>query len=344
MQCVKPSLRTRTVAFSAIFTLAAAPFALTSPAQATPQVSTAEQADRRLAGADRFATAAAVARYAHPSGSRIVFLAAGGGYPDALASGPAAHASGAPILLTGRDTLPSATSTELARLNPDRVYVLGGPAIISDRVGFQAQAVGKAADVYRVAGKDRYATAARITEVFPPAKATVYVASGEGFADALAGGVAAAKAGGSVLLTGATTLPAVTKSRLSALAPRSVVILGGTGAISDTTLRAIRSAAPGANVTRVAGADRYETASQVAARFWPKGSPRVFVASGRTFPDALSGVPAAASADAPILLSSSSCHPAATTKRMRSLKATSTITLGGTAVVYAGKRVCRAGS
>lgn len=341
---MKPSLRTRAVTFSAIFTLAAAPGALTSAAQATPAVSAVEQANRRLAGADRFATAAAVARYAHPSGARIVFLAAGGDYPDALAAGPAAHASGAPILLTGRDALPAATATELARLNPERVYVLGGPGVISDRTGFQAQAVGKAADVYRVAGKDRYATAARITEVFPAKQPTVYVASGQGFADALAGGVAAAKADGAVLLTGATTLPEVTKSRLSKLAPRTVVVLGGPGAVNDATFRAIRSAAPSANVTRVAGADRYETARHVAARFWPTGSPSVFVASGNSFPDALSGVPAAASADAPILLSSASCTPAATVNVKRSLKATSTITLGGTAVAYAGTRVCPTGS
>lgn len=341
VQCVKPSLRTRAVAFSALCTLAAVPGALVPAAQATPAASTAQRADQRLAGADRFATAAAVARYAHPGGARIVFLAAGGDYPDALAAGPAAHASGAPILLTGRDALPAATATELARLHPDRVYVLGGPGVISDRTGFQAQAVGKAADVYRVVGKDRYATAARITEVFPAKQSTVYVASGQGFADALAGGVAAAKAGGSVLLTGATTLPEVTKSRLSQLAPRSVVVLGGPGAISEPTLRAIRSAAPGANVTRVAGADRYETARQVAARFWPEGSPSVFVASGSSFPDALSGVPAAASADAPILLSSASCTPAPTATGKRSLKATSTITLGGTAVAYAGTRVCK---
>ncbi|WP_168582917.1 cell wall-binding repeat-containing protein [Gephyromycinifex aptenodytis] len=340
---MKPFLRSRTAALSAVLALAATP-AVALPAQASPDSLRAEKADERLAGADRFATAAAVSRYAHPSGSRIVFLAAGQDYPDALAAGPAAHASGAPILLTGRDLLPPATATELARLHPDRVYVLGGPAVVSDKVGFDARNAAKASLVYRVDGKDRYATAARVTEVFPPSADTVYLASGEGFADALSGGVAAAKARGSVLLTGKRTLPEVTKERLSELAPSSIVVLGGTGAIDEATFAAIGKAAPKATVTRVAGLDRYDTARQVAARFWPKGSRSAFIASGAIFPDALSGVPAAAAADGPILLTGASCHPAATANAIRSLKTTSNVTLGGRAVAYAGARVCTTGA
>lgn len=331
---VKPSIPC-TLTLAAVLSLT--PFAAASPAQAAPETS---DADRRLAGADRFATAVAVSRDAHPDGARVVFLAAGDTYPDALAAGPAAHASGAPILLTGRTALPASTAAELARLSPGRVYVLGGAGVVSDAVGFAARDAAKAEHVYRVAGADRYATAARITEVFPPAAKTVYIASGEGFADALAGGVAAARQEGTVLLTGRSVLPAATRTRLAALAPERIVVLGGTGAVDAATLTAISRAAPSADVTRVAGTDRFDTAARVAARVWPRGSATVFVGAGNRFPDALNAVPAAAKAGAPILLTGTSCHPVQTTAARTALKATSTVTLGGAAVAYAGSRTC----
>lgn len=86
----------------------------------------------RLAGADRYATAAAVSAATFAPGVPVAYVAAGTDFPDALAGGPAAAAQGGPILLVGRDAVPAVTAAELARLRPARIVVLGGPAAASD--------------------------------------------------------------------------------------------------------------------------------------------------------------------------------------------------------------------
>lgn len=89
----------------------------------------------RIAGADRYATAAAVSRVFTQPGESELFISTGRNFPDALAAGPAAGRSGAPVLLAEPDCLPQAVAEEAARLNPATVLILGGPAVLSDRVG-----------------------------------------------------------------------------------------------------------------------------------------------------------------------------------------------------------------
>jgi hypothetical protein len=97
----------------------------------------------RWAGADRFATAAAVSASAFPGGADVAFVATGANFPDALAGGPAGGVLGGPILLTDRDTIPQATLDELRRLGPSQVVILGGAAVVTDNVATQlADALG----------------------------------------------------------------------------------------------------------------------------------------------------------------------------------------------------------
>jgi putative cell wall-binding protein len=67
-------------------------------------------------------------------GVPVVFIAAGQNFPDALAGGAAAAAEGSPVLLVRQNSIPALVATELDRLNPGRIVVLGGPAIVSDAV------------------------------------------------------------------------------------------------------------------------------------------------------------------------------------------------------------------
>jgi putative cell wall-binding protein len=77
----------------------------------------------RLAGADRYATAVAVGRRFFPTSTQAV-LAVGDNFPDALAAGPFAAETGAPLLLTQKASTPAATQAELDRRQPnDRIYV-----------------------------------------------------------------------------------------------------------------------------------------------------------------------------------------------------------------------------
>jgi secreted trypsin-like serine protease len=81
---------------------------------------------QRVAGADRFATSAALSATAFAPGVPVVYLATGLAFPDALASGPVGVLNGAPVLLLDGGRIPDSIVTEIQRLQPGRIEVLGG--------------------------------------------------------------------------------------------------------------------------------------------------------------------------------------------------------------------------
>jgi putative cell wall-binding protein len=186
----------------------------------------------RLAGDDRYATAATVSRNVFAPGVAVAYLATGEGFADALAGGAAAALDGGPLLLTARGSLPDATADELARLAPGRVIVLGGDGVVGEAVLDAVEAVIGERPL-RIGGVDRYATAAAISDArFGDTTTDAFVATGVTFPDALAAVPAAALRRAPVLLVPGTTVPAATSDELERLSPNTIVVLGGTGAIS----------------------------------------------------------------------------------------------------------------
>jgi putative cell wall-binding protein len=259
----------------------------------------------RLAGRDRYATAVAVSKSVAPSGTTEVVLATGSSFPDALAAGPLAARLSGVLLITGSGALPSVVASELGRLRPSRITVIGGVGAVSAGVAAQARtaAGGGKVTVRRLEGRDRYATAAAVSRQFPVGVGAV-LASGADFPDGVASGPVASVLRGPVLLTRPTELSAATRSELARLDPRRLVIAGGAGAVSLTTESAAESAA-GRTAERAGGSDRYATSASLAAVLARTVPPRgAFVATGLAFPDALVGGVAAAAQDAPVLLTS----------------------------------------
>ncbi len=259
----------------------------------------------RLAGADRYGTAAVVSRRGHAGGADVVLLANGEDFPDALAAGPLAHAVDAPLLLTRHDSLPPATANELDRLSPDHLMVIGGPGAVSDAVLAEA-ARAAGCDAERIAGSDRYDTAARVAARLalesPAGGGPVLLASGVDFPDALAAVPYAAAIGRPVLLVRPDGVPPATRAALSALDATSAVVVGGPGAVSEGCVREAAALLP---VERVWGLDRYRTAQALADRARRDGVLRggaIGLATGRSFPDALAGGPYMASAEGPLIL------------------------------------------
>jgi putative cell wall-binding protein len=236
-------------------------------------------ASRRVAGADRVATAVAVSAGRDRASTALVATATS--FPDALAGAPLAIALDAPLLLTPPDRLDPRVGAELARLGVSRVVLLGGPAALAPQVEADLAAAG-VPEVRRLGGADRYETAAlAAAEVARTTgrPTTVLVASGENFPDALAAGAT----GLPVLLTAAGSLPEPTRRALEVLAPERTVVVGGPLAVGEGVV-------PGAE--RVAGPDRFATATAVAD--WAIGAglldpAEVVVARGDAFPDALAG-------------------------------------------------------
>jgi putative cell wall-binding protein len=187
--------------------------------------------------------------------------------------------------------------------------------------------------VARVEGADRYATAAAISQRWE-ASDVVYLATGANFPDAIAAGPVAAIEGAPILLTRRDVLPAVTLDALSRLSPRRVVLLGGDSVISTTVERQLRSTVP--EVVRIAGRDRYETASIVSRSHFADGASVVYVATGLDFLDALLAGPRAAAEGAPLLLVPGESVPESTAAEIRRLAPERIVLVGSTAVVSEG--------
>jgi putative cell wall-binding protein len=198
---------------------------------------------QRIAGGNRFETAAAISASTFASGVSVAYVATGANFPDALAGTPAAGSQGGPVLLTGNTELPAATAAELARLHPGRIVILGGSGVVSDAVANQLAAY-TAGGVTRLAGGDRYSTAVAVTSATYASADTVYVATGANFPDALAGGPVAGMTDMPLLLVPASGVPDVVRQELLRLNPSRVIILGSTGVVSDVVVSQLQALFP----------------------------------------------------------------------------------------------------
>jgi hypothetical protein len=174
----------------------------------------------RLAGADRFATAATIAEQGLGAPDRVVF-ATGEKFPDAVTAGAAAAQSEAAVPLTADDRLPQPTSAYLDRHAPGEQYAVGGPA-------------GAAAPAAQtLAGPTRYETAAATARAFFADPATVGLATGLRFPDALSGGAHVAVYDGPMLLSGPDRLHTAAADYLTqhAAAGAVGVVYGGPAAL-----------------------------------------------------------------------------------------------------------------
>ncbi|WP_350347325.1 cell wall-binding repeat-containing protein [Agromyces sp. G08B096] len=187
----------------------------------------------------------------------------------------------------------------------------------------------------RLGGADRFDTAVSISKSsYPTTAPIVYVTTGGNYPDALAAGGAAAVQGGPLLLTDPGYVPAATTAELQRLKPSSIVLVGGPAAVSPAVQSELSKLAP---VTRIAGADRYETAKLVAQRAFGSAT-TAYLATGMDFPDALSASAAAGAQRVPVLLTNGAL-PAVdpvTITTLRTLGITSVKLVGGTAAISAG--------
>ncbi|MFD5865236.1 cell wall-binding repeat-containing protein [Agromyces sp. NPDC127015] len=93
----------------------------------------------RLAGVDRYATGAAVnEEFFGNIDYSTAYLAVGTGFADALAGGPLAanldDGSAGPLYLVQRDCVPAKVKQALLEAQPQRIVLLGGKGVLTDRV------------------------------------------------------------------------------------------------------------------------------------------------------------------------------------------------------------------
>jgi putative cell wall-binding protein len=195
--------------------------------------------------------------------------------------------------------------------------------------------------VDRVSGGDRFQTAVQISqEGFPDPVAnpvsTVYIANGLDYPDALGAGPAAAKAGGPLLLVQPDAIPPGAVAEIQRLAPQKIVVVGGTGAVSDAVYQQLSTLAP--VIRRDGGADRFATSREIAKAAFPEGSTTAYIATGMDFPDALAASAAAGANSSPVILVNGGLNALDpdTAALLVSLGVTKVSIAGGTAVVSSG--------
>ncbi|MDI6843114.1 MAG: cell wall-binding repeat-containing protein [Anaerosomatales bacterium] len=283
---------------------------------------------RRVWGANRYATAAAVSKlmwdnttnpwYGTGYGPGCIVVASGTNPADALAGGVLASMLDGIVLLTNPTSLSPEAAAEIQRVSeslrwagdptqyPVKVYVLGGPGAVSDAVVTQIEALENVDEVERLAGGNRFETAVAIADELSQETmigTTAFLVNGYAWADALAAAPVASYASAPVLMTNVASVPQSTLDWLEDWGVTDIYIVGGTGVVSDDVVTQLEG--EGYSVERVSGDNRYETAVALAQlgieEFEMDGNVATLV-SGETFADALAAAPISWWTSGPLLL------------------------------------------
>ncbi|MBW6431985.1 cell wall-binding repeat-containing protein, partial [Patescibacteria group bacterium] len=262
----------------------------------------------RIWGPNRYTTAVAISKEQFPTTTGgTVIIASGNAWPDATSGSVLARSYNAPLLLTNPSSLNSYTEAEIKRLAPKRVIIIGGTLSVSSAVESRVKLIRPSAIVERIAGANRYESAAKIGNRIYQLNGgkindnTAIVVTGGNFSDAIAVGSVAATKKYPILYV-STSLPVETKSALSRLGIRRTLVVGGTASIPDT----VKNQLPGA--IRIAGSDRYQTSINFidwsTKNLTGLSFSTLGVATGATFPDGLAASSFIASRPGLLVLSS----------------------------------------
>ncbi|MGH4118053.1 cell wall-binding repeat-containing protein [Clostridium sp.] len=285
-------------------------FTIDKPAPITTQVTDStiipktEVNEQRLSGADRIATSIAIAKEQYKTTKPdAVVLATSNEFADALAGSGLAYKNNAPLLLVNKTVKNSQAVLDYINTNLSKeknVYILGGTGVVSKEIEDYLTAQGY--KVIRLGGRDRYETNQKIVDYLNVAKGTsMVIATGNDFADALSISSIADIKGFPVLLNSKNNLSDSTSDYITKLQPTTVYIAGGTGVISANIEAQIKKLNTNIQIVRLGGTDRYETSMMILEHF-NLPTTTIAVATGKDFPDALSGSVLAARNNCGVLL------------------------------------------
>ena len=205
-------------------------------------------------------------------------------------------------------------------------------------VGLQSRPAAAITTV-EVAGATRYETAIEASKLsYPSGTAHLVIASGEDWPDAVSASALAGRLQAPLLLTRLEQLPSTVADEVRRLGSVDAIVIGGETSVSEAVVAELRTLVSSGRVTRVSGANRYETAYAVALEVTRLAADsydgRVFVATGLTFADALAVSPLASASGSPVFLASPN-DSAGLVQEMFNRGAGEVVILGGTTSVSA---------
>ena len=238
---------------------------LALPARAQAEQMTQNVSWNRLSGTNAYGTMTEIVKKGWSQADSVV-IAAFDGYWDALSASALAGQLGAPVLLTGRNSLAADTAAQIKRLKAKNAYVVGGTYWITEKVLKELRALGLT--VTRVSGKNAAATSLEVAKLVTAKSNYAIVATDISYHDALAASPFSYAKHAPIFLTenNGKSLP---NAAVKAIANGgySVVIAGGSGSVADGVRKQLENA--GVSVTRVSGNNAYETAKKFAS--WSVG-------------------------------------------------------------------------
>ena len=266
----------------------------------------------RVAGSDRIQTSVEVSKKYYESAETVI-IANYEQFADSLSASALSKALKAPILLVKKDQLDSVVAQEIKRLGAKNVVVIGGEKSVDEAKNSLSKY-----NLQTIAGSDRYETSAKIAQEIIKLTGTkkAVIASGEVFADALTVAPLANKNNMPILLVQQNNIPKATQEVLKQI--EEVIIVGGEKTIS----KEVENKLP--NPTRIAGANRYETAKKI-YEYGFKDRKEVNIANGTVPADSL----VIGSIDCPILLAEANEIPEATKQAFEDSKFEKVNVFGG---------------
>ncbi|AYA78040.1 amidase [Bacillus sp. Y1] len=274
----------------------------------------------RISGKDRFEVANNVASSGWNNAGTVLvvnYLA----FADALSASPLAYKFDAPILLTKPNELPQETEAKIRSLNPSRIVIVGGTGSISSGVENKLRTI--TATVDRIGGKDRFEVAKHISDQLGQTNQAI-VTNGLVFADALSIAPYAAKNQIPILLTRNNSLPDATKQALQN--KNSTLVIGGEGSVNNNVYSQLNGP------SRIGGRDRYEVSANIINQLNLNAS-TVYLSTGLSFADALTGSVLAAKQGAPLLLTKPNELPSIVSSTIQQKQTSIVNVLGGPASV-----------
>ena len=190
----------------------------------------------RVFGQDRYETSRALLSYAFGAVVPEVYVATGSMFADALSASAAAGSRNDPVLLVdgAQPRVDDITSALLQTIGTTKVYISGGIGVVTTGIE-QSLATQLGADsVIRLAGNDRYATSTAVNRERFTSATTFFVASGEAFPDALGAAPIAGAQAVPLYVTPSSCMPRALIQHIIDAGASQVVIIGGTGAVSDS--------------------------------------------------------------------------------------------------------------
>jgi putative cell wall-binding protein len=250
----------------------------------------------RIFGTTRVQTSVAVAN-AGWTQSDYAVIAYAWDFPDAVSAAPLAYKYKAPILLSDKGSLNEETSSELSSLNVKHVFIVGGTGVISTKVENQIEAKG--IDVQRLYGINRYATSVAIARQIGN-NGSVVITNGLNPYEAMSISPIAAKLGMPIILTARNNVPDVVKNYIQNNGVTQTYVLGKADGTAEDDGVANSSIFP--NPVRITGANLYERNVNIIKMFSSDlNFSKIYLATGKSFADALAGSALAATTSSPII-------------------------------------------